>query len=112
MPERTVTLRHVDILTLIFSGIAAVGAVMAVCVASGPQMRLVESKHRKLDKVTDSYREMFGRAYRFVMDDLDGTGHVKPENAKTFGRLADGVMYRHAADEAEAWERHRDIHGL
>jgi len=30
---------------------------------------------------------MFGRLYRFVMEDLDPDGHVKTENAKAFGKL-------------------------
>ena len=30
---------------------------------------------------------MFGRLYRFVMEDLDPDGHVKTENAKVFGKL-------------------------
>jgi hypothetical protein len=101
-----------DAATLIFSGIAAVGAVMAVVVASRPLLRLVESKHRKLDAVLQDYEKMFGRLYRFVMEDLDTDSHVKTENAKIFTTIADNVMYLHAADEGEAWQTYRDVHDI
>lgn len=98
-----------EMATLIFSGIAAIGAVMAVAVASKPLLRLIEAKHQKLDAVLADYEEMFGRLYRFVMDDLDDTGHVKTENAKVFTQIADSIMYLHCGSEAEAWQRYREI---
>jgi hypothetical protein len=55
------TIRPMDTATLIFSGVAAVGAVMAVVVASRPLLRLVESKHRTLDAVLQDYEKMFAR---------------------------------------------------
>jgi hypothetical protein len=98
--------------TLVFSGIAAVGAVMAVAIASKPLLNLVEAKHQKLDAVLADYEEMFGRLYRFVMNDLDETGHVKAENAKIFTEIADNVMYLHAKDQVEAWQRYRESHEI
>jgi hypothetical protein len=106
------TIRFMDAATLIFSGIAAVGAVMAVVVAIGPLLRLVGSKHRKLDAVLQDYEKMFARLYRFVMEDPDADGHVKTENAKIFTTIADNVMYLHAADEGEAWQMYRDVHDI
>jgi hypothetical protein len=70
MSALAVTIRPMDVATLVFSGIAALGAVLAVVVASRPLLRLVESKHGKLDAVLQDYEEMFGRLYRFVMEDL------------------------------------------
>jgi hypothetical protein len=101
-----------DVATLVFSAIAAVGTVMAVWVASGPLRQLIESKHRKLDAVTADYAEMFGRLYRFVMDDLNDTSHVKPENAKIFTEIAGNEMYLHCGSEAEAWQRYRQTHKI
>lgn len=60
--------------TLVFSAIAALGSVMAVIVASQPVRRITADKHRKLDYVTQSYTEIFGRLYRFAMEDLDAEG--------------------------------------
>ncbi len=101
-----------DTATLIFSAVAAVGTVLGVAVASGPLMRLVEAKHRKVDEVTGDYREMFARLYRFVMDDLDEGGHVKMENAKIFTQIAGNEMYIHTEDEAAAWQCYRETHGI
>ena len=101
-----------DVATLVFSGIAALGAVMAVVVASGPLLRLVGAKHRKLDAVLQDYEKMFGRLYRFVMEDLGADGRVKTENAKIFAMIADNVMYLHSAGECEAWQRYRDVHDI
>lgn len=101
-----------EVMTLVFSGIAAVGAVMTVVVASGPLLRLVESKHGKLDAVLQDYEEMFGRLYRFAMEDLDPDGHVKTENAKVFATVADNVMYLHAGREGDAWQRYREVHEI
>jgi len=98
-----------DVATLVFSGIAAIGAVMAVVVASKPLLRLVEAKHQKLDSVVTDYEEIFGRLYRFVMDDLDDAGHVKPENAKIFTVIAGNEMYLHCGSESEAWQRYRQV---
>ena len=112
MSAPAATIRPMDVATLIFSGIAAIGAVMTVTVASGRLLRLVESKHRKLDAVLQDYEEMFGRLYRFVMEDLDPDGHVKAENAKVFTTIADNVMYLHAASEGDAWQRYREVHEI
>ena len=101
-----------DVATLAFSGIAAIGVVMTVAVASKPLLRLIEAKHQKLDAVLADYEEMFGRLYIFVMNDLDETGHVKAENAKIFTEIADNVMYLHAGNQAEAWQRYREIHEI
>lgn len=101
-----------NVATLVFSGIAAVGAVMAVVVASGRLLRLVESKHSKRDAILADYAEMFGRAYRFAMEDLDEEGHVRPENAKVFDAIAGNVMYLHCGSEAEAWQRYRQVHEI
>jgi hypothetical protein len=101
-----------DVATLVFSGIAALGAVMAVVVASGPFLRLVKDKHGKLDAVLQDYEKMFGRLYRFVMEDLDADGKVKTKNAKIFATVADNVMYLHSANEGEAWQSYRDVHDL
>ena len=112
MSDLPVTIRRMDIATLVFSGIAAVGAVMAVVVASRPLLGLVGSKHGKLDAVLRDYEEMFGRLYRFVMEDLDPGGHVKTENAKVFATIADDVMYLHAGSEADAWQSYREVHEI
>jgi hypothetical protein len=101
-----------DIATLVFSGIAAVGAVMAVSVASRPLLSLVESKQGKREAVLRENEEMFGRLYRFVMEDLDPDGHVKTENAKVFATIADDVMYLHAGREADAWQSYRGVHEI
>ena len=112
MSALAATIRRMDVATLVFSGIAAVGAVMAVVVASKPLLRLVESKHGELDAVLRDYEEMFGRLYRFVMEDLDPDGHVKAENAKIFMAIADNLMYLHAGSEGEAWQAYREVHEI
>lgn len=109
---RTGTVTLMDVATLVFAGVAAVGAVLAVAVASKPLLRLVESKHRQRDEILGDYREMFGRLYRFAMDDLDSDGHVRTRNAQVFTQIADNVMYLHCKDEAEAWQRYREVHEI
>jgi hypothetical protein len=73
---------------------------------------LVASKHRERDRILEDYREMFGRLYRFVTDDLDGDGHVKAANAQVFTKVAENVMYLHCRDETEAWQRYREVHEI
>jgi hypothetical protein len=101
-----------SVATLIFAAIAAVGSVLAVVINSQPLLDLVEDKHRRRDHILQSYEEMFGRLYRFVMADLDEAGHVKAENAKIFTTVADNVMYLHSGSEAEAWQRYKEVHDL
>ena len=101
-----------DLATLVFSAIAALGTVLGVWVASKSLREIVERKHRKLDAVLADYEKMFSRLYQHAMGDLDEAGHVKPEKARTFGEIADNMMYIHCGDEAEAWQRYRDAHGI
>lgn len=106
------TIRRMGVATLIFAGIAAIGAVMAVVVASKPLLNLVESKHRRLDAIIADYEKMFGRLYAFVMNDLDEAGHVKPANARIFTAIAGNEMYIHAGDGADAWQSYRRTQGI
>jgi hypothetical protein len=106
------TVAGMEVATVIFAAIAAVGSVLAVIVASKPFLRLVEEKHRQQDRIIADYREMFGRLYRFVMEDLGEDGLVKTANAQVFTKIADNVMYLHCRDEDEAWERYRQVHEI
>lgn len=105
-------MRHVNLATLIFSAIAAVGTVMGVWVASSSLREVVERKHRKLDAVIADYEKLFHRLYQHAMGDLDENGHVRQEKAAAFGEIADNIMYLHCGSEAEAWQRYREVHDI
>lgn len=101
-----------DLATLIFTAIAAVGSVLAVVVSSKPTRDALERRHRRLDAVTADYEKMFSRLYQHAMGDLDDAGHVKQEKARTFAEIAGNMMYLHCGSEAEAWQRYRQVNGI
>jgi hypothetical protein len=99
-------------LTLVFAGIGATGVVYGTVAQSGPLLRVLEGRHRRLERERREFGDMFARLYRFVMDDLDGDGRCKPAKAQVFAEVAGNVMYLHSGGEAEAWGRFRDAHDL
>lgn len=99
-------------MTVIFSGIAALGTVLAVVVASKPVLQIIDERRGREEHILASYREMFGRTYQFVMNDLDDNGKVKPANARIFAQIVGNMMYLHCGDEDEAWQRYRDTHEI
>lgn len=101
-----------ELLGVIFSGIAAVGVVLGIAVASKPWLAIVGTRRGREEHILASYRKMFGRTYQLVTNDLDEDGKTKPANARTFTQVVGNEMYLHCTDETEAWQRYRDTHEI